>query len=95
MVPVKYLSIDIDVKTYNRIIRFYVHNEESNIGISDLVISTDYWDQVCRPNEFVRIKCNEHYADLTLLGFRKNDKMIVLKFDKLIDYSIRWIRKKK
>lgn len=82
--PVKYLLIPIDVKSFNRIIRFIKKSEGRN---SDLEVSNDYFQKICEPNEFVRLKYEEFYIDIKLLKFRKNDKCITLSFGNIIDYN--------
>jgi len=81
---VKFLQIDVDYKTYNRIVRVTTRNDG---GTSDLIISIDFRKQLFEPNEFLRLRCGEHYADLKISKFEEESKTIVVHFGTLIDHS--------
>lgn len=88
--PVKYLLIYIDKKTFYRIIRFAVNNIGSN---SDLYFMCDkkqsqtFKKRLEEPNEFIRLKYEDRYMDLTLDKFIINDYYIKISFNKVLDYN--------
>lgn len=98
IIPVKYLHIPIDARTFNRIIRFVVQNVG---GTSDLTITVDFFYSLCKPGdntvyEFVRLKHEDFYIDLRLDKFTVNRDNIILSFGKVIDYNrTRYISKTK
>ena len=97
--PVKFLLIYIDQKTYNRIIRFVT---KSIGGTSDLYFMCDksiadkFKQRLNEPNEFIRLKHEDYYIDLTLEKFDIKDYYITISFDKVLDFNrTRFIPKSK
>ncbi len=79
--PVRYISIDIDVKTYNRVIRFITVGE----GKSDIKVNKFFIKRLEQPNEFIRLKCGEYYMDIKLKSFKPINNIIIICFGELID----------
>mgnify|MGYP001560162812 CR=1 FL=1 len=82
---VKFLPINVDYKTYNRIIRVTTRDDG---GASDLIVSKDlYLEKLFEKNEFIRLKCDKYYADIKVKTWFMEDQTIVISFGALIDYS--------
>lgn len=82
---VKFLQIEVNHKTYNRIVRVTTRNDG---GTSDLIVEKEqYLEKLFERFEFVRIKCDEHYADIKVSTWKMEDQTIVISFGVLIDYS--------
>ena len=88
--PVKYLLIYIDKNTFYRIIRFAIRGQGAN---SDLYFMCDkkqsraFKKKLKEPNEFIRLKYEERYMDLTLDKFIVEDFHIRISFAKVLDYN--------
>lgn len=82
---VKFIQIDVDYKTYNRIVRVTTRNDG---GTSDLIVEKKvYLERLWEKNEFLRLRCGEHYADLNIKSWLMEGQTIVIHFGNLIDYS--------
>jgi len=79
---VRYVSIEIDVKTYNRIVRVHKVNDG---GTSDIQVSKWFLKRLNQDNDFVRLKCDKYYIDIKLKKFILIDKLITLSFGDIID----------
>lgn len=79
---VKYISIQIDVKTYNRIVRV---EKVKDGGTSDLTINKWFLKRLNQHNDFVRLKCMEYYIDIKLKKFIFKDNQITISFGEIID----------
>lgn len=79
---VKYVSVQIDVKTYNRIVRV---EKVKDGGTSDIVISRWFLKRLNQDNDFVRLKCDEYYIDIKLKKFILINNQITLSFGEIID----------
>lgn len=79
---VKYVSIQIDVKTYNRIVRVETVKDG---GTSDIQINKWFLKRLNQNNDFVRLKCMEYYIDIKLKKFILKDNQITLSFGEIID----------
>lgn len=84
---VLYLAIEIDNKQFNRIIRFATKSVGANSNLEvknniDQILSRLY-----EPNEFIRLKCQTYYIDLTLKKFLAQGDSLIIIFDKIIDYN--------
>lgn len=84
MEKAKFLTLNIDAKAYNRIIRV---TKKGDGGTSDLHISVSFFKQITEPLDFIRLKCQGCYADFKLNKWRKNDKEIIISFGDLIDHN--------
>lgn len=85
----KFLQVDVDVKTYNRILRVIERLNAGTFsgGTSDLVLPSPYLDKLMSGNDFLRIKCMEYYADLKISTWRSRGEFVVVSFSGLIDYN--------
>lgn len=96
IVPVKFLLIHLDTKTFNRILRFIRCNEG---GGTDLKMSIEEFSKIYNPDtayEFIRLKHGEYYVDIKLFKFLPNYDFITLSFGRVIDYNrLRYISKPK
>ncbi len=97
--PVKFLKIEIDQRTYNRIIRFVT---KSVGGTSDLYFMCDksiadkFKQRLNEPNEFIRLKHADYYIDLTIDKFKITNFHITISFGKALDFNrTRFIPKSK
>lgn len=82
---VKFLQIEVNHKTYNRIIRVSTRGDG---GTSDLIVEKEvYLKKLFEKNEFIRLRCEGHYADLKIHVWKAEDSTIVISFGDLIDYS--------
>lgn len=79
---VKYISIQIDVKTYNRIVRVSTVNDG---GTSDIQVSKWFLKRLNQDNDFVRLKCEQYYIDIKLKKFAQIENFIKLSFGEIID----------
>lgn len=87
IVPVKYLAIEIDSRTFNRIIRFIVKSVGGN---SDLKMSIEEFNKVYVPDtdyEFVRLKHEDYYIDIKLSKLSPCLDFVTLSFGPVIDYN--------
>lgn len=88
--PVKFIKIEIDQRTYNRIIRFVT---KSVGGTSDLYFMCDkrmaakFRKRLQEPNEFIRLVHEEYYIDLTLDKFVIKNYYITISFGKALDFN--------
>lgn len=64
----KYVSIAIDVKTYNRVVRVI---NVGDGGTSDIEVAKWYLKRLQKDNEFVRLKCKEYYIDIRINSFKE------------------------
>ncbi len=85
--PIIYISIDIDIKTYNRIIRFIT----IGVGKSDIKVSKFFDKSLQRPNEFARLKCGKYYMDVKIKNFAPINNVIIITFYNLIDTNKRTV----
>lgn len=97
MIPVRFLKIKVDYKSYNRIIRVIVRTDAgtNNGGNADLIIPKIYLKKMFEPNEFIRITCENCYADIKIHHWRLIKENIIIHFGELIDYNKFVIIKKK
>ena len=97
--PVKFIKIEIDQRTYNRIIRFVT---KSVGGTSDLYfmcdkqIASKFKKRLSEPNEFIRLVHEDYYIDLTMEKFTIKNYYITISFGKALDFNrTRFIPKSK
>jgi len=67
---VKYLTVFIDVKTYNRIVRVVTVNDG---GTSDIEVSKWFLKRLEQENDFARLKCDKYYIDIHIKSFKLKD----------------------
>lgn len=79
---VRYVSIQIDVKTYNRIVRV---EKVKDGGTSDIQINKWFLKRLNQDNDFVRLKCDEYYIDIKIKKFVLINNQITLSFGDIID----------
>jgi hypothetical protein len=82
---VVFIPIDVDHKTYNRIIRVTTRGDG---GTSDLIVEKEiYLKPLFQKFEFVRLKCDGYYADIKVTTWKMEDQTIVISFGNLLDYN--------
>jgi hypothetical protein len=79
---VRYVSIQIDVKTYNRIVRV---EKVKDGGTSDIQVSKWFLKRLNQDNDFVRLKCDKYYIDIKLKKFILIENLITISFGDIID----------
>jgi hypothetical protein len=79
--PVKFLSINIDVKTFDRLIR--IKKGRGYSGVPSLVIPNHYHQKLIEENEFVRLKCHRYYLDFKILEWEEKNNNNFSEFIKL------------
>lgn len=84
--PFKHLSINIDVKTFNRIMATAKKRGLYN-GDPSLKVNISYWPRLSEPNEFIRLKCHLFYMDFKMISYIEIKGMIEITFGELIDYN--------
>jgi hypothetical protein len=87
IVPVKYLSIELDTKQFNSAIRFIRCQEGAGTNVR---IKLDKFKEIYAPNtfyEFVRLKNGEYYVDIKLIKLSCQLDLITLTFGRVIDYN--------
>lgn len=96
IIPVKFILINLDTKTFNRILRFIRCNEG---GGTDIKLSIEDFFTKCTPGisyEFIRLKHGEYYIDIKLIRLVHSLNFVTLSFGKVIDYNrLRYIATKK
>jgi len=99
IVPVKYLLIYIDAKTFYRIIRFLTKRIGATSDLyfmCDKNIALKMKTKLNEPNEFIRLKHEDFYMDLTLNKFNVTSCYVTISFKTLVDYNYtRYIPKPK
>ena len=94
IVPVKYLSIELDIKQFNSVIRFIRCQEGAGTSVK---IKLDKFKEIYCPKasyEFVRLKNGEYYVDIKLVKISCQIDVVTLFFGKVIDYNrLRYIAK--
>lgn len=87
---IKYLLIIIDARTFNRIIRFVNKSVGSTSDLCfmcDEKIAREFKRKLKEENEFIRLRYEEFYMDLTLDKFTITKFYITISFGKVIDYN--------
>lgn len=80
----RFFEIEIDASTYNRVIRVATRQDG---GTSDILISRDHLKLLSQPNNFIRIRCGEYYADFKEESFIVKKDSIKISFGELIDHN--------
>ncbi|MES3018154.1 MAG: hypothetical protein V4721_10255 [Bacteroidota bacterium] len=80
--PVRYLSVEIDIKTYNRVARVSTVGDG---GTSDIEVNKWFLKRLNQNNEFVRLRCDKYYIDITIASFKLSGSIITISLGKIID----------
>lgn len=82
--PVKYISIDVNEKTYYRVARVISVCDGGN---SDIKVNKFFEKRLNEENEFARLKFGEYYMDIKIKSFKLIGEEIVISFGEIIDYN--------
>ena len=80
---VKFISINIDVKTFDRLIR--ITKKQGYTGVPSISTPIHLKEQLQEPNEFIRIKCHLYYLDFKVIEWKEQNNVIVIFFGELVD----------
>lgn len=83
VVKAKFLTINIDVKTFDRLIR--ITKKQGYTGIPSLEQPLHLKEKLEESNEFVRVKCHLYYLDFKVVQWVANEHTVTIVFGELID----------
>jgi hypothetical protein len=80
----RFFEIDVDAKTYNRVVRVATRKDG---GTSDIIITKEHIKLLIQPNKFIRVRCGEYYADFKEDTFIIKKDSIKICFGEIIDHN--------
>lgn len=82
---VKFLSINIDIKTFDRLIRTHKKQGYKINGVPEIQTPLHYKEKLEQEHEFIRLKCHLYYLDFKVREWKAGEHTITIFFGELID----------